>query len=175
MEKNITINKINIADLEALRKISIDTFRTAFAWGNTEEDLNAYMNNAFSEETLAGEINDPNSFFYFACIENQPVGYLRLNVKNAQSDLQAENGLEVSRIYIDQHYQGNGIGKVLLDKALETAEERKVDFIWLGVWEKNPGAIRFYERNGFVKFSTHPFMLGTDKQTDILMKRMIDY
>jgi len=45
-----------------------------------------------------------------------------------------------------------------------------VKYIWLGVWEKNQKAIDFYEKNGFVPFDKHIFVLGDDKQTDIMMK-----
>ena len=44
-------------------------------------------------------------------------------------------------------------------------------YIWLGVWEENPRATRFYQKNGFVAFGKHIFKLGDDEQTDILMKR----
>jgi ribosomal protein S18 acetylase RimI-like enzyme len=42
--------------------------------------------------------------------------------------------------------------------------------MWLGVWEENPRAIRFYQKQGFVEFDQHIFQLGEDAQTDILMK-----
>jgi ribosomal protein S18 acetylase RimI-like enzyme len=45
-----------------------------------------------------------------------------------------------------------------------------VGFIWLGVWEENQKAIRFYKKNGFVEFGKHIFRLGDDDQTDIMMK-----
>ena len=48
-----------------------------------------------------------------------------------------------------------------------------MSYVWLGVWEQNPRAIRFYEKNGFVPFDTHVFILGEDKQTDILMKKIL--
>ncbi len=50
------------------------------------------------------------------------------------------------------------------------ARGRKMDYIWLGVWEKNTSAIRFYERKGFVKFGEHPFNMGDELQIDYLMK-----
>ena len=43
-------------------------------------------------------------------------------------------------------------------------------YIWLGVWEKNTKAIRFYKKNGFIEFDKHIFNLGNDEQTDIMMK-----
>ena len=152
-----------------LKGISLNTFKTAFAWGNTEKNMQAYTENAFSAKTLLEELNQPESVFYFALWQEQPVGYLKLNVGKAQTDMQAENSLEISRIYILDTFQGHKIGKKLLDQSIEIAMQKKVDFVWLGVWEKNQRAISFYENYGFKKYATHFFMLGDDRQTDILM------
>jgi len=62
---------------------------------------------------------------------------------------------------------------LLFQKALDIAAQKEVDFVWLGVWENNAKAIRFYRKNGFVIFDKHVFMLGNDKQTDLMMKRQI--
>ena len=171
LNKQVLVRRIGTDELETLQSISRNTFYNAFAKDNTEANMNMYMENAFSTESLLEELNNPESLFYFALLNNEVVGYLKLNSGSAQGDLQDENGLEISRIYVEEKYQGHKIGQYLLDKAFEMAKKKKVDFVWLGVWEKNPGAIRFYERNGFVKFSSHHFMLGGDEQTDILMKR----
>jgi ribosomal protein S18 acetylase RimI-like enzyme len=47
----------------------------------------------------------------------------------------------------------------------------KKDNIWLGVWEHNHQAIKFYTTWGFEKFGDHLFLLGDDPQTDWLMKK----
>ena len=62
---------------------------------------------------------------------------------------------------------------MLYEKAMQVAEDKKVDYVWLGVWEENPRAIRFYQKNGFVEFDKHIFRLGDDEQTDIMMKRFL--
>ncbi|RYY96378.1 MAG: GNAT family N-acetyltransferase, partial [Chitinophagaceae bacterium] len=55
-------------------------------------------------------------------------------------------------------------------QALAVAQERGASCLWLGVWEENGRAIGFYRKNGFAAFGSHVFRLGTDEQTDILMK-----
>lgn len=47
---------------------------------------------------------------------------------------------------------------------------RNKKILWLGVWQENKGAIQFYERHGFQKFGTHPYFIGSDEQTDWLMR-----
>lgn len=56
---------------------------------------------------------------------------------------------------------------------MKISKQRGVDYVWLGVWEENPRAIRFYKKNGFVEFDRHIFKLGNDEQTDIMVKLQI--
>jgi ribosomal protein S18 acetylase RimI-like enzyme len=62
-----------------------------------------------------------------------------------------------------------GLGQMLLDYCDQVAQEKRKQNMWLGVWEKNLAAIRFYERNGFYKIDEHIFRLGDEDQTDHLM------
>lgn len=69
-----------------------------------------------------------------------------------------------------KEFHGKKVGQILYEKALKLAQEINADFVWLGVWEQNSRAIRFYEKNGFMAFDKHIFKLGNDEQTDIMMK-----
>jgi len=168
-----SITKAALTDLDILLALSRETFNTAFRHLNNADDFDAYFAVAFSREKLLAELHDPNSHFYFALIDDEPAGYIKLNYANAQTEFGNKNEVEVERIYVLATQQGNQIGKRLLDFAIEKARENKMEYIWLGVWENNHGAIRFYEQNGFKAFSSHVFVLGADKQTDILMKKAI--
>lgn len=167
---NLNIRPIANIEVDALRQIAIKTFRDAFDAFNSEENMSYYVNTGLSKEQLTQELQNSNSEFYFAEIDSEVIGYLKLNFKDAQQEFQHDNSLEVQRIYIDQAYQGQQIGQSLLDFSFKRAQEESVDYIWLGVWEHNPGAIRFYEKNGFSVFDKHSFLMLDDVQTDLLMK-----
>ena len=101
------------------------------------------------------------------------MGYLKLNTARAQTEPQAANALEIERIYVLGSYHGGGVGQALYHHAMSVAEDRKASYVWLGVWEHNHRALRFYEKNGFIAFGTHIFQLGNDQQTDILMQKSV--
>ena len=101
------------------------------------------------------------------------MGYLKLNTAHAQTEPQAADALEIERIYVLSNYHGGGVGQALYHHAMSVAEDRKASYVWLGVWEHNHRALRFYEKNGFIAFGTHIFQLGNDQQTDILMKKSV--
>ena len=164
------IRKINIDDLETLRNLSIQTFKETFEEVNTEEDMQKYLDENLSIEKLKSELENPNSEFYFAENNDEILGYLKLNFKDAQTEKVEENYFEIERIYVLKAFLGQKIGQILFDKAIEIGREKNLEYVWLGVWEENHRAIKFYEKNGFEIFGKHDFVLGKDVQTDLLMK-----
>ena len=167
------IRKINIDDLETLRDLSIQTFKETFEEVNTEEDMQKYLLENLSIQKLKSELENPNSEFYFAENNDEILGYLKLNFKDAQTEKLEENHFEIERIYVLKAFLGQKIGQILFDKAIEIGREKNLEYVWLGVWEENHRAIKFYEKNGFEIFGKHDFVLGEDVQTDLLMKMKI--
>ena len=154
-----------------LALLSRQTFTEAFAAVNEEKYMSAYMDVAYAPEQLSRELANPHSRFFFACEGEHPVGYLKINFGEAQSDIRDPEAMEIERIYVLKAFQGKGVGQLLMDLAMTEAAIAGVRYVWLGVWEYNPLAQRFYRRNGFEVFGEHVFWLGEDKQTDILMRR----
>ena len=167
------ITSLTVSDVSILRGIARDTFIETFSEANKAEDMERYLTENFSEEQLARELSNPDSFFYVAEVNGHVVGYLKLNTAHAQTEPQAANALEIERIYVLGSYHGGGVGQALYQHAMSVAEDRKASYVWLGVWEHNHRALRFYEKNGFIAFGTHIFQLGNDQQTDILMKKSV--
>ncbi|GIV36401.1 MAG: N-acetyltransferase [Cyclobacteriaceae bacterium] len=166
----IVISKATINDIDLLQKIGRQTFLETFSAGNTDENMQKYLDEAFSKTKLTTELDDQNAEFYFATLDGNVIGYLKINFGQSQTELQDNKAVEIERIYVLKEYHGKGVGQLLLDKAIKIARQKNADYIWLGVWEENPRAINFYKKNGFVEFDKHIFKLGNDEQTDIMMK-----
>lgn len=169
--ENIAIQGVTLNDIQQLQQIGRQTFYETFSESNTEENMNKYLADGFSKEKLTEELNNKSSEFYFAVLEEKVIGYLKLNFGASQTELQDNSSIEIERIYVLQEYHGKKVGQILYDKAMQVANEKKVKNVWLGVWEENPRAIRFYQKNGFVEFDKHIFVLGDDEQTDIMMRK----
>ena len=170
---NIEIKKATLTEIDQLQQIGRQTFYETFASGNTEENMQKYLDEGFSVDKLTTELSDKNAEFYFATYDKKVIGYLKLNFGQSQTELKDDKALEIERIYVLKEFHGNKVGQILYDKALEIAKQKNADYVWLGVWEKNPRAINFYKKNGFVEFDKHIFKLGEDEQTDIMMKLII--
>lgn len=160
----------SITDLEVLANLSRKTFIEAFEKDNNPEDFKAYLNSAFGEKALNKELLDNNSSFYFVYNDAILVGYIKINENGSQSDIKDNDSMEIERIYVLGEFQGQGIGAWLLTRVISMARTKNKNYVWLGVWELNTKAIKFYERLGFYKYGTHPYYIGKDKQTDWLMR-----
>lgn len=171
--EHIEIIKVTLHHIEQLQKIGKQTFFETFTTGDSDDNMTKYLEESFSLEKLTNELNDEHSEFYFALLDKNAIGYLKLNVGQSQTELKDDKGLEIERIYVLQEFHGKKVGQLLYQEAIQIAEQKKVDYIWLGVWENNLRAISFYEKNGFVAFDKHLFKLGDKEETDIMMKKVL--
>ncbi|MGE6352810.1 GNAT family N-acetyltransferase [Flavobacterium sp. NPDC079362] len=167
---DIQIQKITLNEIQQLQKIGRQTFQETFSDSNSEENMKNYLDTGFSTEKLTEELTNKDSEFYFATLNNEVIGYLKVNFGASQTELKDNKSLEIERIYVSKEFHGKKVGQLLYDKAIEVAKQKKNDYVWLGVWEENLRAISFYTKNGFVEFDKHIFKLGDDEQTDIMMK-----
>ncbi|MGG3468453.1 GNAT family N-acetyltransferase [Neobacillus pocheonensis] len=169
----INIKKCTIEDSRILQDISYETFNETFKDQNSPENMNAYLERAFNLKQLEKELVNVSSHFFFVYVNNEVAGYLKVNTNEAQSEEMGDESLEIERIYIKNNFQKHGLGKYLLNKAVEIALELNKKKIWLGVWEKNENAIAFYKKMGFVQTGAHTFYMGDEEQIDFIMTKTI--
>ena len=169
----INIKKCNVEDLPKLLEISYETFNETFKKQNSPENIKAYLERAFNLKQLEKELSNISSQFFFVYLNNEVAGYLKINIKDAQSEEMSDESLEIERIYIKRKFQKHGLGMYLLNKAIEIAMEFNKKKIWLGVWEKNENAIAFYEKMGFVQTGSHSFYMGNEEQVDFIMTKIL--
>ncbi len=171
--ENLRIERATLSDTAKLQQIGIKTFVEAFSAVNTKENMDSYLQSSFATDKINEELANESSQFYFAILDNEIIGYLKLNLGQAQTEIKDNDALEIERIYVQQAYHGKKVAQMLYSKAISIAENINARYVWLGVWEHNQRAISFYKKNGFVQFHQHIFMLGTDVQTDLMMKKIL--
>ncbi len=142
----------------------------AFAKDNTPENLTDYFAKAFSVEELNKQLNNQNSRFYFVYNEDNLAAYFKINIGESQTEIGAKGGMELERLYIYPAHQNKKIGAFIINEVKIKAILEDKKYIWLGVWENNLKAIKFYGNHGFTKFDSHIYYLGDDPQTDLMMR-----
>ncbi|KGR76284.1 GNAT family N-acetyltransferase [Ureibacillus sinduriensis] len=169
----ITTKRCKMEELQTLQELSIETFNDTFKDQNSPENMKIYLERAFNLKQLEEELSNALSQFIFVYVNDEIAGYLKVNTYDAQSEKMGDHSLEIERIYIKSKYQKHGLGKYLLNQAIEMAVALRKREIWLGVWEKNENAIAFYKKMGFVQTGAHSFCMGEEEQIDIIMTKSI--
>lgn len=162
------LHQCSVADVDELRAVSIETYTDTFGEFNSDENMRIYLEDAYNRDKLLAELAETNSQFFFMKENNETVGYLKLNLGDAQTEYIGDNLLEVERIYVRTAFLRNGYGTKLIQTAEEIARELGVKGMWLGVWEHNQRALNFYSKMGFRHISQHSFFMADDEQIDLI-------
>ena len=160
-----------MADATALSVVSSQTFYDTFTGTCTEQDMQSFLEEYFNLKQVQAELSNENDFYYLAESDGKVIGYLRFMEDYRNLPLMKEwKALELKRIYVSKEFHGKGIAQQLMDFAIQFATESKYEVIWLGVWEHNLRAQKFYGKYGFVNSGhTHDFPIGSTPQTDFWM------
>jgi len=127
----------------------------------------------FGAAIQLAEIGDAAIVTLLAERDGEMAGFAQLHLHQPKDGVTAEHPTELHRIYVAAGHHGSGLARQLLDAALDAARDAGSDYLWLGVWERNPRALAFYRKAGFEEIGEHVFVLGSDRQRDILMGRRL--
>ncbi len=164
----IAIRKIKIADAEILSAIAKQTFYDTFYGTCTKEDMQQFLEHYFNVPQVKKELKDRDSFNFFAEINNIPIGYIRFKEDYIDYPFKEKyKSIELKRLYIQKEFHGKGCAHELMKLFINYAIENKYEVAWLGVWEYNFKAQKFYNKYGFTDSGVgHDFPIGNTPQTD---------
>lgn len=165
------VRRAELADAEALARLAEETFRATFTGTTSSADMEAHCARSFAPEVQRREIEDPRLVTLIATIGERLAGYAQLRISAPKDCVGASSPAELYRLYVAEFWHGKGVAQALMEAVLDIAREQGADAIWLGVWEHNPKATAFYRKYDFQPVGSHPFKLGSDAQTDIVMAR----
>jgi ribosomal protein S18 acetylase RimI-like enzyme len=174
-ESNLKIRRGAVDDAATLTPLAVKIFNDAFAANplNKPEDMQTYIAQAFSLEQTKRELSDAEMIFFIAEMGAEMIGYAKLCEHSTEHCVADKNAIELSRLYVLKNFHGQGIAEKLMNECFDIARRKKYRTMWLGVWEHNSRAQKFYEKLGFVKVGSHVFQLGSDAQTDWVMERKL--
>ena len=156
----MTIRPATTDDINILAALGTTTCYEAYFELDPSSDLADYCARIYSPENIHTEFNDPNSTYFIAEINDRAVGFAKLRENNRVDCLGDAHAIELQRIYVLERLKGQNVGKALITRCLDSAREKGYDTLWLGVWEKNLRAQRFYEKIGMNNIGTTDFSDG---------------
>lgn len=167
------VRQANPTDASGLCQLAERTFRDTFGAVNTAEDMALHCGACYTVEVQASEISNPNMLTLLSEDRDALAGFAQLRWEGAPDCVSARAPAEIKRLYVLARWHGKGVARELMQACLEAAEARGSDVVWLGVWEHNPRAIAFYRKFGFSEVGEQIFLLGSDRQRDIVMVRPV--
>jgi ribosomal protein S18 acetylase RimI-like enzyme len=170
----LNIRRATTDDVVVIADIGARTFEASFGADNRLKDMQQYLALSFSPAYLESQLSDPASIFLLAYEDDRIVGYAMLRKSKKPVSVPDPKPIELVRFYVEADIIGKGYGSALMHVCLQEAQKNGHRTIWLGVWEKNQRAIRFYRKWGFTKVGTQEFVLGSDLQNDHILARPVD-
>ena len=157
---------------EALAALGAASFIETFGHLYCKADLDAFLRDSHAPDHYRRLLANPQCRIWTA--RDQAGAFTAYAVaKDCALPMEAmpPRSGELSRLYVLSSHQGSGLGRRLLEVALEWLEAR-FDHLYLSVYAENHGAIRLYRRYGFEKIAEYLFMVGDHADPEYLMKRL---
>lgn len=174
MKHDITLRPCDAADAAALALIGQATFLETYSDVLPGPHIIAHCKSAHSMELYAAWLADPAFRIWLAELQpgGAPVGFMVLAPPDLPMDI-APGDLEIKRIYLLSKFQGNGVGRRMVDAAAEYGKAREAQRLLLGVYTKNHSAIQFYQRTLFSIVGSRTFNVGGHDYDDHIMGRAL--
>ncbi len=160
-------------DATELRNLSEKTFRDTYTELNTPENMEQHVAEKFTPEKIENDLQSTDNQHFVIESASRIVAFAKLVKQHSTEGLSEKRVVEIERFYVDKNLQGQQLGRKLMGCCVAWARQNDFEVIWLGVWEKNENAMRFYQKMGFEFLGKHTFVLGMDVQTDFTMKKDI--
>jgi GNAT superfamily N-acetyltransferase len=166
------IRKLSLFQAEPLATLARQIFLDTFLPVNNPVDVIDYADRYLNSQTFEKELADPLYFTYGVLLESQLIGYIQMLINRQETYEGIE--LELKRFYLLKDHHGKGFADQMMAVCEAQARELNYKSFWLGVWEKNFKAQKFYQKQGFKKIAAHPFVMGQETQTDFIFAKELN-
>ena len=166
------IRRATSDDAAVLSDVAERAFVRAFGHLYPPADLAQFLHDSYSVEQHAKYLADPKCAMWIAQRDGEVVGYALAGrpCTLPHDEVRPEDG-ELKRIYLLPEAQNGGLGSRLIQTAFDWLEKDGPTTLWIGVYSKNFGAQRFYERLGFEKVGNYEFLVGSVRDPEFILRR----
>lgn len=159
------------SDARALSVLAVETFRDAFAHLYSPNDLKLFLESNYTESMQLSELERPDYKTLLLVCKETIIGFCTIRFGSREEQINGPDPVaEIWRFYISKAYIGMGVAKIIMDRVLQVLQENRISVVWLGVWENNIRAQKFYKKFGFEEVGYHDFIVGTTADRDLLFQ-----
>ena len=161
------------ADASNLAELAARTFRDTYSLMSDPVEVEDYIRTNFTAKLLEEQIADDSATFLLGSIANRFIGYTHVRLSVAPACVAGPDPVELSRLYLEQSFHGQGYGSALMRASLCEARARNGQTLWLSVYSENIKARAFYVAMGFLEIGARDFLFGGRIYNDPVMSRAI--
>lgn len=167
---NVVFRDARADDAEALACFMRESWVATFGALYAPEDLDAYLTQKYGAEIQRAEICDPDVTCRLALDDTGEIIGFCMVAAHIHLPVDDPGGVELERLYVAEHVKGSGVAATLMEFAIAWARGRCAQAMYLGVWEENHRAQRFYRRFGFEHYGEWQFMVGNHADRDLIFR-----
>jgi len=157
-------------DIINLRVLCTQVWLHSYAKEGIRDEISHFILDTFTDDFFEQRLNKAKYKIFVYEKEDHLIGCIIVNLKSTfESKI---NGYEVSTLYVQEHFQGQGLGKEML---VHISKEFGETF-WLSTWVYNTQAINFYKHLGFEDIGEIKFLLGSELHENrvLAVKNILD-
>ncbi len=167
------VRRASRADASDLAQLAACTFRETYFLMSDPVEVEDYIRTNFTPQLLEEQIADDSASFMLGSIAHRFIGYAHVRLSVAPVCVAGPDPIELSRLYLEQAFHGQGYGSALVRAAFREARSRNCQTLWLNVYSENIKARAFYTAMGFVEIGARDFLFGGRYYNDPVMSRAV--
>ncbi|ESQ94594.1 GNAT family N-acetyltransferase [Asticcacaulis benevestitus] len=168
MARNVRIRRIGVDELEIVRELALIIWPKCYRNIIAPDRVDAMLAVLYATDHLEKEMLEDGHVFWLVRFNDLDVGYA--------SAYQEGGRLWLKKLYVRDEFRGQGLGKALIDNALDHFKSETRDSaeeLALYVNKDNTPAINYYLRSGFQVEAEVPVQMGPYLFTDYVMQRAL--
>ncbi|RRD46499.1 GNAT family N-acetyltransferase [Tessaracoccus sp. OH4464_COT-324] len=159
------VRAARVDEVAELSRLAVRTLLPICPTDLPQADIQSFIDDHLTPERFAGYLVNAEAEVIVAELDGRARGYALLLFGDAARP-PSSSGVTVypvallSKCYVDEEFHGAGVGKLLLDAALDVARRRRTRAVWLNTNHRNHRAQRFYAKHGWRQTGWLDFVVG---------------
>jgi ribosomal protein S18 acetylase RimI-like enzyme len=175
MDDTITIISPDVSHAEELAALGRQTFIDAYRVTLPEQELLAYVEDAFSVGRIRQEIETSHADYLISLSSRKEIcGYIKFVYSRLPLCVTAQQPVELQRLYVKDGFLGKRVGSLLLSHGEELVAAKKYSTVWLRVWEGNKRAQQMYLNRKYSFCGDEMYQVGSEERKVLVMLKKLD-
>ena len=165
-------HEANVKDAVQLSVLFQAVYIDTYGLEGASKEFSSFITKEFHPDAIIERIGSEKCKLFIATYKTNPVGILQVEL-DRECTINNFKSAEINKLYVLRHFHGKGIAHELMNLGEAFIKEQNEKKIWLITWEKNPKAIRFYQKEQYQIIGTSPFVMEKNTYTNMVMTKQL--